>query len=127
MDETARQPGTGVQLHLIAFKAYRASVSFVRDMRVYVHELRPQTRTSLSEIDTVSHLKEALRKSADVTLVSGYGPSFTGREVFTPLLSDDRGITPQVCDFPRIGARSGIIWDVCNVSSAGESCTGAGG
>ena len=104
-----------LELHLIGFARYPESILFVENMRDYVRKLRPETRMHLSKICSVPVLMEELRRPADLVLVSGHGPAFKRRDLFDPFITDDKGVRLRVSDFPsKIGARSGIIWDLCN-------------
>jgi hypothetical protein len=108
-----------LELHLIAFARYPESVSFVRDMQDYVRKLRPEARVRRSEVASLAGLKEELRRSADLILVSGHGPEFRRRESFDPAVGDCKGVRLRICEFgcdsfQKIGARAGVVFDACN-------------
>jgi hypothetical protein len=123
---TAPEVAADVVIHLITFDAYETGVEFLERMRKVVIAQRTGAQVHLTKAATAAAFEAALRHPADLVIVSAHGPAYKIGEQFEAVLSagfeDDRWVTLRqfgTSTDARIGARAGIIWDVCNAGRPG--------
>jgi len=118
---TGESPDASGELDIlmISFENYLASVKFVCDMHSFVLQLRPDMRVVSVKVASSSALKDCLSVAADLVIVSGHGPAYTPRKPFVPAVGDLAGVRLAVSEFGAVGARAGMFWDACNTGRPG--------
>src|SRR5215467_12382636 len=109
----ALPPGTAI--HMIAFAEHSYAKRFVGKMKRHANQRRRDV-AHMTIVATRDQFLRALQAETDLMLVSAHGPRATQRE---PVIGD--GNPENRVDLRNLGhanpfvlgARAGIIWDVC--------------